>query len=67
MPTLATPRTWWPRASSYAASFDRIARGELDLRPEDITDSLLSRIEGAADRLADKELVFDQRSITNGE
>jgi hypothetical protein len=44
---------------------DRIARGDIDLRPEDVTDALLDQIEGAADRLADRELVFNRETIAD--
>lgn len=41
----------------------RIARGEIDLRPEDITEALLDKVVGAADRLAERELTFERREL----
>lgn len=42
---------------------ERIARGEVELRPEDITEALLDKIVGAADRLAERELTFQRREL----
>ena len=44
----------------------RIRSGEIDLRPEDISESLLDKIAGAADRLADGGLSFDREQLPSG-
>jgi hypothetical protein len=42
---------------------DRIARGDLPLTPDQVTDALITDIAGAADRLADRAIGFDRQPI----
>jgi hypothetical protein len=38
----------------------------LDIRPDDITEALFSKHEGAAGRLADRALVSDRSALPDG-
>lgn len=44
-----------------------IAAGQIELRPDDVTDVLVGEVSRAADRLADRELSFDRIELRSGD